>query len=390
MAAFQAEQHGWPGAEALLRQNLGGAHPHMRAELMTVATDGGRIVSATIPIPQTWAYEGIEFPVLRTEFVATHPDYRRRGLVRRQFEMIHARFGAEGTNVFTVNGAYWYYRQFGYEMGLRVGGVRSYGLDDLATGPLRDSHRATAADLPAFLHLTRPRPERWPLECVRDASMAFFEIAEPRNLHPTDVRIFQGGQAVTQSGLYGGTVYLNVCEIADGESWSAWAVPLLTSVRDTVPPGEFKGWMLALGATHPIFDHLPDRPLAEHRPWYVRVADVPAFLRLIRKPLERRLAVSARAGHSGRLRISFFRSGVELHFDRGTITEIEAFPAQLPDHPDDGDCTFPDHTFLQLLFGCRSLADLRYAFADCTVDDEVTRELLEALFPRRPTHLRPF
>jgi hypothetical protein len=39
-------------------------------------------------------------------------------------------------------------------------------------------------------------------------------------------------------------------------------------------------------------------------------------------------------------------------------------------HADDGDVCFPDHTFLQLLFGYRSLPELEYAFPDCAVRDQ--------------------
>jgi hypothetical protein len=40
--------------------------------------------------------------------------------------------------------------------------------------------------------------------------------------------------------------------------------------------------------------------------------------------------------------------------------------------------------FLQLLFGRRSLADLRYAFPDAWANDEATM-LLETLFPQQPS-----
>ena len=37
----------------------------------------------------------------------------------------------------------------------------------------------------------------------------------------------------------------------------------------------------------------------------------------------------------------------------------------------------------------RSLAELRYAFADCWVANDEARTLLEALFPKRPSDLWP-
>jgi hypothetical protein len=50
---------------------------------------------------------------------------------------------------------------------------------------------------------------------------------------------------------------------------------------------------------------------------------------------------------------------------------------------------FPGLTFLQLLFGYRSLAELDYAFADCVVTGEVGRVLLDALFPKQASNVWP-
>src|SRR5512136_687013 len=66
-------------------------------------------------IPQTWTYAGISFEVGRPEAVGTDPDYRRRGLVRMQFEVLHAKSEAMGHLVQGITGIPWYYRQFGYE-----------------------------------------------------------------------------------------------------------------------------------------------------------------------------------------------------------------------------------------------------------------------------------
>jgi hypothetical protein len=90
-----------------------------------VVTDtDGRIISSLNLISQTWAYDGIPFAVGRPELVATLPEYRRRGLVRQQMALIHQKSAARGELVQAITGIPWYYRQFGYEMGLDLGGGR--------------------------------------------------------------------------------------------------------------------------------------------------------------------------------------------------------------------------------------------------------------------------
>ena len=102
-----------------------GDHPTTKASDFTVVTDAdGRVVSTLNLISQTWAYDGIPFPVGRPELVATLPEYRRRGLVREQMDVIHRKSAARGELVTAITGIPWYYRQFGYEMGLDLGGSR--------------------------------------------------------------------------------------------------------------------------------------------------------------------------------------------------------------------------------------------------------------------------
>ena len=99
---------------------MSGSHPTVTVGDFLVVEDTatGEIVSSTNLIPQTWSYAGIEFGVGRPELVGTHPDYRRRGLVRAQFEVLHQWSAERGHSVQAITGIPWYYRQFGYDMAL--------------------------------------------------------------------------------------------------------------------------------------------------------------------------------------------------------------------------------------------------------------------------------
>jgi len=44
-------------------------------------------------------------------------------------------------------------------------------------------------------------------------------------------------------------------------------------------------------------------------------------------------------------------------------------------------------SFLQILFGYRSLDEVRYAFPDCWWSDESTRIIVNALFPKKSSTL---
>ncbi len=72
-----------------------------------------------------------------------------------------------------------------------------------------------------------------------------------------------------------------------------------------------------------------------------------------------------------------------MGFQKGSIS-VEGWK---PDRIEEGDAAFPDLTFLQLLFGYRSLEELQHAFADCSTNAEHARALLPILFPRKVSNV---
>lgn len=119
--------------------------------------------------------------------------------------------------------------------------------------------------------------------------------------------------------------------------------------------------------------------------------DIAGFLRLVTPVLERRLADSAAAGYGGRLTIGFVDSEVGLFFDNGRVAEAErlAKPRKGGNWLNSGTCDafFPGLVFLQLLFGFRSSNELDHAIPDCDIGPPETRSLLDALFPKQPSHI---
>jgi hypothetical protein len=140
-----------------------------------------------------------------------------------------------------------------------------------------------------------------------------------------------------------------------------------------------------LGVEHPAYEVLGNQVITAGQPyaWYLRVPDVAGFLNHIKPVLEKRLVNSIACGHSGEYLLSMFPKGVRLILESGRIT-IEPWK---PDHADDGNAGFPLLSFLQILFGYRSLDELRYAFPDCWWSDESTRVIVNALFPKKSSTL---
>jgi hypothetical protein len=372
--------------------------------LVVEDTAGGAVVSSLCVIRHTWRYQDVPFEVGQVEFVGTHAAYRRRGLVRRQMELVHQRGGADGCLVQVIDGIDWYYRQFGYEYALQAsrGGLV---LDPPAGAGPRSELRtrpATGADADFLEAAYRAGMERYQVSVERDRGrwLADLEGYDPANHHRPTIRVIEDG-AGRPAGFcsYWSSfhnpvrqptrLWVGGVELAAGLDWSSWGRPVLDCLQDLaaelaaergVPPTTVN---LRLGDDHPLYRLGAGRPAnpREGTIWYVRV-DLPGFLRRVAPVLEERLARSPAAGRGGELALSFYRSGVRLRFDGGRIAAVEPWsPGQ-----DEGDAWFPELTFTQLLLGYRSMAEIEHAYPDCGAADAGTHALLGTLFPKRPSY----
>jgi ribosomal protein S18 acetylase RimI-like enzyme len=408
LVAFNARVHSAAGGPpnprvaARTRAWLDGTHPIVRPRDFTVVEDArtGAIVSSLAVARQRWTYAGIPFAVGQIEFVGTDPAYRRRGLVRRQFALLHAACAARGEPVQVIGGLPWYYRQFGYELALSQGGGRvgpRGGIPALSAGEAEPFvvRPATPADLPCIAALDARARERSLVACLRDDATWRYELDGRAEL---DVFRLALRIVATPAGepvgflahrphLAGPTVLARRYELAPGHSWLAVTPSVLRYLlAAAAEPGAVEAVGFALGEAHPVYDAFPRR-LPQRLPagaYYARVPDLAAFVRHIAPALEARLARSVAVGHTGALRLNFYRDGLLLRFAAGRLVEVA--PTAACGH-EEADASFPDLTFLHLLFGHRALADLEHAFADCTVANEEAHVLLGLLFPRHASHI---
>jgi GNAT superfamily N-acetyltransferase len=396
---------------AWTRDLMSGEHPTFDAGDFTLVEDRetGTIASSMCLISQTWSYGGIPFQVGRVEIVCTHPDYRRRGLIRAQFKEVHRWSARRGEKMQAITGIPYFYRQFGYEMGLTLGGGRTgYAtqIRRLETGE-DEAFRvrpATEADLPFITRVYAEGARRYLVTAVRDEVMWRYELCgkHPENVNRYALRMIETvsrepvGFLAHAPHLRGGGEHLDLIwyELNPGISWQAVTPSVLRDLRAIgeayaqESEGEFASFSFRLGPEHPAYHVIRDRLPQARSPyaWYIRVPDLPDFLCHVAPVLERRLADSPLVSHTGKLKISFYRGGLRLAFEEGQLRAAESWQ---PTFGDGGDAAFPDLTFLQLLLGYRALDELDYAFADCWVGGDEARALLEILFPKQASDVWP-
>jgi hypothetical protein len=407
-----------PRVEAWTRDLLERPHPTFGVGDYTIVEDTRmrQIVSSLNLISQTWSYGGIPFKLGRPELVGTLPEYRNRGLVRIQFEEMHRWSAARGELVQAITGIPYYYRLFGYEMALGLfGGRAGYPahipiLSENETDPYL-IRPAQETDLPFIAGLYQQSCSRYPVACVWTPEMWQYELKGKcaQNVNRSELYLIQSvsGEAVgflaTPGFAWGGLMPATRFEIVPGYSWAQVTLSVIRFLRaafETHPNeagGEkkpFEGFGFYLGEDHPVYHAVPNRLPRQRKPyaWYLRVADIPGFLRHVSPVLEQRMARSVCAGYSGQVRITFYHDGVRLLFENGRLATVEPWQPTPQGHS--GEAAFPGLTFLQLLFGFRSLEEIRYAFPDCWADNEWAgggpiSVLLDAIFPRQPSDVWP-
>jgi GNAT superfamily N-acetyltransferase len=401
-------------SQAYIRDEMSGRHPLIGPGDIAVAEDTrrGTIVSAASIQRQTWEYAGIAFNLARPEPVATHEDYRNRGLVRALFDLFHQRSEERGDLAQAVTGIGYFYRQFGYEYALDLGGSRTVFLTQipkLKEGEpepyrLRDAHADDLSHLIMLYERERTRHhDGRPLLVTTKIEPSYWRwmldgqsVEAGEGLHPMIIERAEDGQVVgyvLRSRIRWGAERLGVGSIMTEPNvpMTAVAHAVLRGLKAVLPEVPLAPWakgepdrlVFFLGAAHPFYDAIGPSLIARSDPpyaWYVRVPDLPRFVRHIAPALERRLSGSSLSGYTGELRLDFYRSGMRMAFEKGKLTAAE--PWRRAVWGDDRTGGFPPLVFLQLLFGRRSMAELRYAFPDVWASDE-SAMVLETLFPKQ-------
>ena len=393
---------------AWTRDLLRGDHPTFGVGDFTLVeeTRSGRIVSALNLIPQIWTFDGIPFPVGRPELVGTDPEYRNRGLIRAQFDVVHEWSRASGELVKAITGIPYYYRQFGYEMTLYLcGSHKGFApqnvplLNEGETEPYV-IRPATPADLPWIACTAEHAWRRQPVAPLRDDALWRYELDGKNDFDVNRVVLYMIVHAANSEPVgflacppypWGKTQFATTYELADGASWQAVTPCVLRHLWElgqkncTLINRQCDGIGLALGEEHPAYAVTANSLPVTRKPyaWFIRVPDLPAFLMHVRPALEARLTKSPVCGFTGTIQVSFYRGKAHRWtFDNGRLNHIE----QVDLAWNKVDCGFPDLTILQLIFGYRSLDELRHAFADIWANERATH-VLNALFPHCPSDI---
>lgn len=390
---------------AWINDLLNERHPTMSLKHVWCVVDpakNGKIVSGLFLIPQVWRYEDVEIPVGRPEIVATHADYRRRGLVRELFTVLHDYSEAQGHLLQAITGIPYFYRQFGYGFTVDLGSrgqipftaIPKLGKDEKIRLSLR---KATVDDIPTLIQLDKSETRYALLTAVRDEALWHYELTgrNPKSFWQMDYQMI-----VNESGEAIGYIALNNSESADYATglWR-WVIgdksnyletfeDTLRVIREYIRAENDK--IIALDVTdsnHPIIVQLMQRNFGMYTrnrmyAWYLRIPDHVKFIKAITPVLERRLANSPLHNYTGELLISFYeRDDLFMKFGDGKIVEVSMNNQKFRPH-----ARFPFDTWLNLVFGANTEAEIHTALPDALNTAEAAI-LLDILFLKKKSIL---
>ncbi len=397
------------------RRVLSAEHPLGGARDVAIVVDAHQnVVSAALLMRMPIEYAGVPLAGGRPEIVATDPRMRNRGYIRDIFALLHARSEARGDVVQGITGIPYYYRQFGYEYAITLGGGRMYpfqAIPELGSGASEpfDIRPATNADIMQLLMLyERERmrqSDHLPMLVTSKIDAAYLRYA----IAPTTAHEPWVPMVITRphNGEVVGTFWTN--RVRNTEHIGVWSLStephvslhsvfpcvvryLRHAARETIPTVDGRtpvaqSIYFGLGVDHPVYQIIHQQMHRVNRPyaWYLRVPDLPRLIGQIAVPLERRLAQSSYAGFTGEITVDFYRSGLILTFANG---KIQARTWHKQQEPRSAQASYPPNVILQQLFGMHSINELKHNHADVRSQIE-TEDILNVLFPKQASWLAP-
>jgi hypothetical protein len=227
----------------------------------------------------------LEFDAGLPELVGTHPDYRRRGLVREQFKVLHRWSEERGHPMQAIAGIPHYYRRFGYEMAVFMGEGRRIYLQDVPdVKPSSDGfggssrpyrlRAAVESDARFLSDLQRRGRGRSLLTAVRNEKLWRYEVAgrDPESDESLEVWVVEDASGIPAGyvchlrDFRGASMQVEGYKLAGGISWLAvtpFVLHGLAQICHKRASDEKKPASLTfvLGEHHPLYEAVPEPPL---------------------------------------------------------------------------------------------------------------------------------
>jgi GNAT superfamily N-acetyltransferase len=362
-------------------------HPCTRPEHWLFVKDEqtGQIVSSLGLIPWTWRYGEVELSAGEEAIVGTHPDYRRRGLIRALNQRFKELLREGEFDLSQIQGIPYFYRQFDYEYAIPLEGgwsIHAHQIpDDLLTDEPFRFRRATLDDLPALVRLYDEAVCDLEISAVRDAAVWHYLIEhEPHTASASETWLVLGA-----TGQIAG--YWRMEKFGFGEGLIVSDASRLSHPAAVAVLRKVKALATERGKPYIRLASADGCPLiraakawgAQHTgryAWQIHIPDPARLLRTIAPVLERRIAASPFAGLTQTVHLNLYRECFDLRFEEGRLVSVEAVEFR-----DGGEIHIPPLLLAPLVLGWRSREELHQSHPDVSIWGQ-SACLIDVLFPK--------
>lgn len=394
-----------PNVGPYARDMASGHHPLCQpSDIAIVCAADGTMLAAAALLTQPLRYGDIDLRVGRPELVCSSPDVRQRGYVREIMHLLHHKSATRGDVMQAITGIPNYYHQFGYVWSVDYNAFRTIQLTAISANTdgciIRKANRDEFATFEALYdHERLQRTEVLSTPYTAAYFAHALHTSCSREQHVPHFICLASGEIIGFMTMLAysdeeGGVCITGLGFAPHVSPHQHFVQILAALKAyvaTLPkahpcfPDTTKLYIQV--DAHPSWEALFDRYnlLTLYEPpytWYLRVPDFVPLIWQIRTILEQRIATSAFRGYSGSLILWFYRHGLEMVWQNGTLQHVQ--PWTTPAYGEPFHATYPPGIFAQQLFGWRSFHELHSWRKDVWAQREAI-PLIDTLFPSKPS-----
>jgi len=369
-------------------RNLIEYHSTMTLRDHFVAKHHGKIVSCLILIPVQWSIGGIPLKAAEMGNVATLPEYRHRGLIRRLVAEFHKRIADKGYDLSVIAGIPYFYRQFGYEYAIPIDEETRIKINQIPDyEPKHNTRSFNDKDISKAMQLLEQTQQKFYVHSIRDEKI--WRVQQKTRM-ASDLPKFEGYAVEENRDM---VAYFRIIEkpkdkelvlreVTDTDQLTARSI--LRFLRDT---GKQRGHetLVSMASHYDSFtEHIVSIGGVKQIPsyaWQIRVTDYVKMFKKMKPLFEKRLAASTYRHLTEKLNFNFRRYTVQMTVENGKIIDVRRLETN-----EDRTIGLNPLVFTQLLLGYRNRQELEAIYPDFRIHPS-HKHLIDILFPKLSSYI---
>ena len=333
-----------------------------------------------------------QFPVGHMEIVATLPEYRHRGFIRKLNDLFEQRVTEYKLPLLVIIGIPYFYRTLGYEYAINFDGTLTIPTELIPRLKKNEKEPVTMEEITEQTfdqYLTARKHRNSYLDFYRIITPAEFPYLTYGKFGDDSVYRFyiikHNTKTVGSFILSIGWGFLEMHEL-----WIKDLTHIPAILRHTKSIARrrrlpIRIYLPSRPALQPVLEGLTRSKFTRPYAWYVRIPSIKHFIETITPVLENRLAQSDFAQLTDSFRINWYRAGIELTFENGKLKKITEIKRE---EIKDMHVAVPFPVIFQLLMGYKTIDELHEIYPDAGAQS-VKLPLVRVLFPKIRAQLTP-